>query len=67
MEKKYYLKEEGCCPLEITETEYNAFCKEIRKKRADKLIEDIKGLCDMIGIEATKNIIKTTLLKKSSS
>lgn len=47
--------------LEITETEYSAFHREIRKKRADEVIQSIKRLGEIIGTDATKSMIRAAL------
>lgn len=47
--------------LEITETEYNAFCREIRKSRADEVVQGIKKLGEIIGVAETKNMIRAAL------
>lgn len=47
--------------LEITEAEYNCFCREIRKKRADEVIQSIKKLSEIIGEAETKSMIRAAL------
>lgn len=47
--------------LEITEAEYNCFSREIRKKRADEVIQSIKKLSEIIGEAETKSMIRSAL------
>lgn len=47
--------------LEITEAEYNCFCREIRKKRADEVVQSIKRLGEIIGTEEAKRMIRSAL------
>lgn len=60
---KYYLLEESdfCERLELTETEYKHFTREIRKKRADEVIQSIKNLSEIIGTAETKSMIREAL------
>lgn len=47
--------------LELTENEYNCFAREVRKKRADDVINSIKQLSEIIGVDEVKSIIRTVL------
>lgn len=47
--------------LEITEAEYNCFSREIRKKRADEVVQSIKKLGEIIGEAETKSMIRAAL------
>ena len=47
--------------LELTENEYNCFAREVRKKRADDVINSIKQLSKIIGVDEVKSIIRTVL------
>lgn len=40
--------------FEITEEEYNTFLKTLKKKRANKIQEDIELLIDAVGYESAK-------------
>lgn len=68
--EKYYLTKVHCdeCDvtypteeLEITETEYNCFAREIRKKRADEVVQSIKKLGEIIGVAEAKSMIRAAL------
>lgn len=65
MEKYYLTKtyndENVCEQLEITESEYNCFAREIRKKRADEVVQSIKKLGEIIGVAEAKSMIRAVL------
>ena len=65
---KYYLtkicndeNEELDEEFELTENEYNCFAREVRKKRADEVINSIKQLSEIIGVAEVKSMIRTAL------
>lgn len=63
---KYYLTQEAdngsvYDRLEITETEHNILCREIRKKRANEIAQSIKKLGEIIGVAETKSMIEAVL------
>ena len=47
--------------FELTENEYNCFAREVRKKRADEVINSIKQLSEIIGVAEVKSMIRTAL------
>ena len=47
--------------LEITEEEYNKYCREIRKTRAERVQNSIKQLAGIIGTAETKSMVMETL------
>lgn len=47
--------------LEITESEYSCFAREIRKKRADEVVQSIKRLGEIIGKEEAISMIRAAL------
>lgn len=72
MKEKYYLTKNHCDEndvtypieeLELTETEYNCFVREIREKRADEVIQSIKKLGEIIGVAEAKSMIRAALRK----
>lgn len=60
----YYLQkidEDEVEDLELTESEYNCFAREIRKKRADEVVQSIKKLGEIIGVAEAKSMIRAAL------
>lgn len=47
--------------LELTENEYNCFAREVRKKRADEVINSVKQLSEIIGIAEVESMIRMAL------
>lgn len=63
MKERYYLTkthydQNDIEELELTEDEYNSFAREVRKKRADEVLQSIKKLSEIIGAAETKSMIR---------
>lgn len=58
---KFFLKEKGCVPFEITKEEYDRFVAEIKKSRKENFKKSAYNLCDLIGIHSAKCLLGNIL------
>lgn len=55
----YYLRDEACTPIDLTEEEYNWLVGQLRAKRASDLKKSMAVYMDTFGVAELRSLVKS--------